>query len=296
MATEEQLSGWTGPSSATEQDKQDRTERMIRQAVDEHAAFDTVNLTIFAKGSYANNTNVRVESDVDVAVECCECIYWEEAEPGSYRDYIPYDGPWAPDKLRSELVSALKSKFPGQVDSRGKVAIEVHSSSARIDADVVPCFTYRRYFSSGNYWEGTKIFRTDGRSIVNYPKQQLKNGRAKNNRTNYAYKKTVRILKRVQYSMVDDGTFRELPSYFIECLVYNCPDDTFDHKSWTTIVRQALFHIWDSLKGDEPSESSSRWVEANECFYLFHNGQDWTRADGRDFAKAAWNYLQLGND
>ena len=31
--TEDQLAGWTGPSSATEQDKQDRTERMTREAI-----------------------------------------------------------------------------------------------------------------------------------------------------------------------------------------------------------------------------------------------------------------------
>jgi hypothetical protein len=269
---------------------------MIREAVDEHAALGGANLTIYPKGSYANNTNVRVESDVDVAVECRECIYWDETEQGSHSDYTPYDGPWTPTKLRSELVAALQSKFPGQVDSSGKIAIEVHSSTARIDADVVPCFTYRLYFPSGNFREGTKIFRSDRGSIVNYPKQQLEKGRSKNNRTNYAYKKTVRILKRAGNSMVHESVFRELPSYFIECLVYNCPDSVFNRNSWTAIVSQTLFHIWDGLEGGRPSESDDRWVEANECFYLFHDGQDWARADGRDFAKAARNYLELGND
>jgi hypothetical protein len=57
-ALEDKLSGWTGPSSPTEQDKQDRTERMIREAVKEHPAFDGVDIDIYAKGSCANNTNV----------------------------------------------------------------------------------------------------------------------------------------------------------------------------------------------------------------------------------------------
>ena len=57
VATEEQLKGWTGPSSDTEQDKQDRTERMIGEAIDDHAAFDDCSVRVFAKGSYANNTN-----------------------------------------------------------------------------------------------------------------------------------------------------------------------------------------------------------------------------------------------
>jgi hypothetical protein len=50
-----------------------------------------------------------------------------------------------------------------------------------------------------------------------------------------------------------------------------------------------LFHIWDNLQGDEPDEG--RWLEVNECFFLFHPGQKWTREDGREFAKAAWNYF-----
>jgi hypothetical protein len=68
---------------------------------------------------------------------------------------------------------------------------------------------------------GTKIFKTDGSSIVNYPSQQLENGIAKNKRTGYAYKKGARLLKRIENAMADDGTFRELPSFFIECLAYN---------------------------------------------------------------------------
>ena len=37
---EEKLAGWTGPSSDTEQEKQERTERMIREAVAGHAALN----------------------------------------------------------------------------------------------------------------------------------------------------------------------------------------------------------------------------------------------------------------
>jgi hypothetical protein len=79
---EQQLINWTAPSSATEQDKQDRTERMAREAIAAHASFNDCSLKVYAKGSYANNTNVRADSDVDIAVECMECVYWrEESRP-----------------------------------------------------------------------------------------------------------------------------------------------------------------------------------------------------------------------
>jgi hypothetical protein len=89
--------------------------------------------------------------------------------------------------------------------------------------------------------------------------------------------------------MAEDGAFRELPSFFMECLAYNCPNSVFANSTWTDCLRKMLFHIWDQLQGDEPT--SGRWVEVNDCLFLFHQGQKWTRNDGREFAKAAWNYF-----
>jgi hypothetical protein len=288
MSQEDKLTNWTGPSSDTEQEKQDRTERMIRQAIDSHSPFKNCSLKVYAKGSYANNTNVRSDSDVDIAVECSDAQYWEESEKGSHTAGKPYEGIWTPAKLRAELLSAMNAKFPGEVDASGSTAIQINSNSARVDADVVPCFSYRYYMKHGTR-DGTKIFKTDGSSIVNYPVQQLENGIAKNKRTGYAYKKGARLLKRIENAMAEDGAFRELPSFFMECLAYNCPDSAFVHPTWTECLRTMLFHIWNNLQGNEPT--SGRWLEVNECFFLFHSNQKWTRDDGREFAKAAWNYF-----
>ena len=108
-------------------------------------------------------------------------------------------------------------------------------------------------------------------------------------RAGYVYKKGARLLKRVENAMVADGVFRELPSFFMECLAYNCPDYVFSYSTWTERLRAMLFYIWDNLQGDEPV--AGRWLEVNECFFLFHSGQEWTRKDGCDFARAAWNYF-----
>lgn len=291
MSLEDTLSSWTGPSSATEQERQERTERMIRQAIEDHEPFANCVLSIYAKGSYANNTNVRADSDVDIAVECTEVEYWEELEPGVHTGGTPYEGIWTPEKLRTELGVALEVKFPGQVDASGSTAFQINSSSARVDADAVPCFSYCCYISPGRSRQGTRIFPKTGTSIVNYPVQQLENGKAKNTRTGYHFKKAVRILKRIENAMVADGTHCEMPSYFIECLAYNCPDALFSRATWTDIIRDMLGHIWDSLQGDEPSDENARWLEVNGCLYLFHSSQKWTRSDGRQFANAAWNYL-----
>jgi hypothetical protein len=291
MSLENKLSGWTGPSSATEQDKQERTERMIREAVKEHAAFNGCSLKVYAKGSYANNTNVRADSDVDIVVQCNDLTYWEEAASGLHPACTPYTGIWTPEKLRSEVTNALRAKFPTGVDTSGSTAIRINSNTSRVEADVVPAFDYRYYLAHGGYRSGSRVFKKDGTYLTNYPEQQLTNGRTKNNATGTRYKKAVRILKRVENAMADAGYHREVPSFFMECLVYNCPNEILSRSTWTDTMRGVLVHVWDQLQGAEPTESSQRWLEPNRCKYLFHAAQPWNRKDGRDFVKAAWNYL-----
>ncbi len=295
MGLEQKLAGWTGPSSDTEKEKQDRTERMIRDAIKAHGAFDGYSFEVYAKGSYANNTNVRSDSDVDIAVQCREVYYYDEEVAGTVPTGDGYSGVWTPEYLRGELEEALSKKFPGQVDSSGSTAFRIDSSSARVEADVVPCFNYRYYFANGNYNAGSRVFKKDGSTLANYSKQQLENGRAKNNRTGARYKKTVRILKRVENAMVASGDHREVPSYFMECLGYNVPDHILKQGTWTATVRDSIVHIWDELQGAEPIDADDRWLEPNDIKYLFHGAQPWTRADGRDFVQAVWTYLGLGS-
>lgn len=292
--SEETLAGWTGPSSSTEQEKQDRTERMIRDAVDAHPAFAHMTYQIYAKGSYANNTNVKADSDVDIVVECRDLYYWEDHEPskGGHPPSGSYEGPWTPEKLRRELEAALEAKFPKGITAGG-TAIRVHSTSSRVDADVVPCFQFKYYFSDGSFREGTKVFKKNGGSIKNYPKLQLKNGRAKNERTNHKYKKTVRILKRLENKMVSEGKTNEVPSYLMECLIYNCPNEAFEKPTWTAVLRYCLAHIFNQTLGAEPDTEADRWLEVNRAKFLFAPGQKWSRSSAHKFASDAWNYMEF---
>lgn len=295
MVTEEKLAGWTGPSSPTEQDRQERTERMIREAIDEHDGFDGYrsDFSIYAKGSYANNTNVKSDSDVDIVVECTDVCYWEEHDPakgGHPSGNNPYTGPWTPEKLRDEIAAALEKKFPGSV-TPGSTAFEVDASSARVNADVVPSFKYKLYFSDGTYRQGTKVFKKDGSSIVNYPKLQLERGKAKNTRTNGYYKKTVRILKRLENELVSKGLTDEVPSYLLECLIYNCPEEYFSRRTWRGTMQGCLADIYNHTMRAEPD--SDRWLEANGAKYLFHSSQKWTREQVHKFASDAWDYMEF---
>src|SRR4051812_42668330 len=93
------LSLWIKPSSEDEQLQQDRAERMVTDAVTQHPTLSSAELRVYPKGSYANNTNVRRDSDVDIVVQSCDCEYYDYMPgqvPSSPSSITPYQGEWTP--------------------------------------------------------------------------------------------------------------------------------------------------------------------------------------------------------
>jgi hypothetical protein len=269
---------------------------MIREAIDSHPGFDDYrrSFLIYTKGSYANNTNVKSDSDVDVVVECTDVEYWREYDPseGGHPEGAGYTGPWTPSKLRDEISAALKAKFPGSVTA-GSTAFEVDASSARVNADVVPSFTFKLYFPDGTFRQGTKVFKKDGTSIENYPKLQLKYGDAKDSRTNGDYKRAVRILKRLENVLVEKGLTEEVPSYVLECLIFNCPDSNFRQGTWRAVMRSCIADIYNYTRIGEPTNENDRWLEVNMGKFLFTPAQKWSREQIFEFASDAWDYMEF---
>jgi hypothetical protein len=162
-----------------------------------------------------------------------------------------------------------------------------------VDADVVPCFEHRRILGSAqSHWEetGTELHPDDGGVIVNWPQQNYDNGVAKNTATNRAFKAGVRILKRLRNEMAENGytAADPIPSYLIECLVWNVPNEGFAHSTYRGDVQYAVAHLWNQTRTEN---TCNKWTEINERKYLFHMSQPWTRAQVNAFLQAAWDYV-----
>jgi hypothetical protein len=288
------LSAWIQPSSESEQDRQDRAVRMIRSAIDEHPAFEGVDIAIYAKGSYANNTNVRLDSDVDIVVQCDEVFYYDCA-PGAHPAtslMTPYSGIWTPALWRGEVVAALNAYFgSSEIDASGRIAIAIKETiGSRPNVDVVPSFKYRKYWTLNpeEASEGSVVYATDSARIVNWPQQQLANGRQKNVRTGQRYKRFVRALKNAENVLRDARRISAKPSYLMECLVYNVADTTLQNGgTLVTDFQSSLFELWSGLE----SNDHVRWLEPNDLKYVFGDDQKWTAQDARAVVLATWNYL-----
>ena len=290
------FSEWTSRASDAEQDRYDWTRDQINQALRAHAPLKQWNFKVYPKGSYPNNTNVVRDSDVDVAVELENFFLYRfthDAKGLSLADvgFAPYSGPdYSLAAFKNDVENAMKAHF-GPAATRGDKSIHVRQDSNGLKADVVPCVTHREWFSARFHRQGIEL-RSDsdpGRRIINYPRQHLDEGTAKNDQTSRRYKRTVRILKRLENEMVKGGVISEVCSFLIESSVYNVPNNVFSSNTWTGRVKESLAHIYVGT-GSEDCLTSDDWLEANGVKYLFYNGQNWTPAEARSFALAAWQY------
>ena len=100
----------------------------------------------------------------------------------------------------------------------------------------------------------------------------------------------VRILKRLRYEMVANGreVAAPIPSYLLECLVWNVPNEGFGHDAYRDDVRYAIIHLWNATRSDD---TCKEWGEINDLKYLFRPGQFWTRDQVNGFFAAAWSYI-----
>jgi hypothetical protein len=176
---------------------------------------------------------------------------------------------------------------------RGDKCFNLRENSYRVDADVVAAWEYRRYDNpkSRDYFSGT-WFRTDsGNEIINWPWQHIANGVQKHDQTNHQFKKIVRVLKRLQFELIDQSVITEklIPSYAIECCVFNLANASLSSRlDRYNQIRATIANIYNATK-DEPE--CKDWVEVNHLKWLFRGGQGWTRQQVNKLMLDAWRHV-----
>lgn len=281
---------WGQAPSQSERERYENAERAVRKAIASSAALSGRAIRVFAQGSYANRTNVRQDSDVDICVLCRDVFYYDLPSSASREAYNIRPATYEYAQFKNEVGAALTAYFEHSTVTRGNKAFDVHANSYRVDADVVPAFEYRRYRTETHYHEGTKFLPDNGGQVVNWPTQNYDNGVSKNQRTAKRFKALVRIMKRLRNEMseVAIAAASPIPSFLNECLVWNVPGDAFGHASYLDDVRHVIAHLWDETRS---IDTCGEWGEINELKYLFRAGQNWTREQSNKFLQAAWDYI-----
>ena len=314
---EARFSYWQSPASKTEEAKIEAMARRIAAAL-RHSTFLTQRQwRVVKQGSYHNNTNVRVDSDMDLGVCLTDAFFMDGpqsdlptmSELG--RELVPFQF----DQYKAHMASCLQQEFGARAITIGKKAIHVHKNdNEKIHADVVPAFTFQLYGPrSGPFGlrgmpdNGIGLITADGRRITNFPDQHYANGCAKNDRTGRRYKRVVRILKRLRNHIAENpdapakvrADAKSTASFLIDCLVYNCPDSLFQNAEIYDDVAGVLRYLSavlnDSADGRTLLGMASWlfWREVNGIKPLFGVDQAWTVAGAARFIGYARAYMEV---
>lgn len=293
------LLNWCKPASKTEDEKINNSIKMIKDAISKSDELNELDIEVFVQGSYANNTNVRINSDVDVCIMLKSTFFPDYANGMTQEDYGFTDGTITFDDYKSRVLRALQSKFGFDDVKVGNKSFIIASNSYHVSADAVATLMLKDFNAinsrdSLKYIEGTRFFSKDGEKISNYPKEHIRNGIEKNNQTNRFYKRLVRIMKRIRNNMMTDDLINGdiITSFLVECLIWNTPNKIIlEYDSWNETIKQAIIYLYNAIKENKHKE----WGEVSERLYLFR-GRKWTDSDVKDFMVKMWNYLEYDNE
>jgi hypothetical protein len=290
--SEDELVNFTKPPSDTEEAKLENAERMVKEALREDKTLQEMDTTVFGQGSYANDTNVRLNSDIDINVRYNSVFYFDLPQ-GKVRSDFGLNSPstYTFSEYKKAVGNALVKKFGRSAVTPYDKCITISASPSRVETDVVPTWLYRRYSEDGSSVEGVKFIADSGSVIKNFPLQHIENGKEKNALTQKRFKRLTRIFRRIRYHMIDNHVpvNDHITSFLVECLVWNVPNRIFnDYHNWTNRLRNSL--VWLYGNTDEDSKCKE-WGEVSEYLYLFRPSRKWSREDVNNYIVQMWGYV-----
>lgn len=251
--------------------------------------------TVFLQGSYGNDTNIYSESDVDIVILLTSCFYHDlESLPpdqtAAFKSVYP-DATYNLFDFKQEVMVQLNRVY-GDRAKPGSKAIKIVGEGGRRNADVLIAAEFRRYHkftstSDERHETGICFFNSENARIANYPKQHSENCTAKHQATNGMFKPMVRIFKNMRTRLVETGVIQagEAPSYYLEGLLFNVPNECFGGSYSDAFVKCINWLL---------AADRSSFVCANRQYYLLRENSPvtWRESQCTSFLSACcqqWN-------
>lgn len=243
---ETQLDTWSHQGSMTQSSS---TYQTIRNALTASTAmYAGKDFKVFLQGSYGNDTNIYAESDVDTVIRLDLIFNYDISglppeQSAAFREVFNGTASYTFAEFNQGVATRLSTAFGTNDVTFGTKAYKIKANGSRRNADVVACYQHRRYIrfissSDNDYVPGIVFPTTPTGRIINYPAAHSENCTAKHQQTNGWYKPVVRIFKNMRSRLVDNGIIDSkcAPSYYIEGLIYNVPNEKFGSNYTNTVV------------------------------------------------------------
>ena len=255
---ESQLETWSHQGSITQSSSTYNTIKIVLEA--STTPYAGKNFKVFLQGSYGNDTNIYAESDVDIVIRLDDSFHRDleslsDDEKSAYKQAVR-DAIYTHADFKRDVLSVLEKQY-GSAVKAGDKAIAINASSSRRKSDIIVATQFRRYLkfrsaSDSEYVEGICFFNAAGERITNYPKQHSENMTAKHQAASKRLKPIVRVFKNMRSRMIEDGLIKTgiAPSYYIEGLLYNVPNEKFTNSYQDCVVNILNWYRREASKAD----------------------------------------------
>lgn len=281
-----QLERWSHQGAVTNAQK---THESIRHALESSSALEGVSYKVFLQGSYKNDTNIRGDSDVD-AVVLLKDVFYHNLPPYDVRRQLFQPSTYSWHHFRNDVLKALRGYYGSLKVEEGSKAFKVQTPYLRADVVVSARYLYYDLSSSNpnDYEPGITFWTSEGRQVINFPEQHYQNGVEKNRRTEGNYKKVVRIFKNARSYLADSGMLARgvAPSYFLECLLYNVPDDIYKG-TFSEVFPNIVRYLYSALNDNQRIRA---FVCQNGLVALFGDTpEQWNVNSAMKLVESLWN-------
>jgi hypothetical protein len=210
--------------------------------------------------------------------------------------------------FRTDVLNSLSEEFPEYVTDHPKaicVASDPYEATPRLDADVLVCCPIVFFASELEHHYGDRTIgealadqgarqgicfwpKDDGPMIVSFPRLHIRAMRHKNNGANGNFKPVIRAVKRLRNEiLLSSPEYQQSwKSYWLECLLYNVPDEHFRASKYNATVA-ALEYCQDALIGN----SAPLFRHPNGQMPLFHK-QFWNVSDAASCVSKIYDALR----
>ncbi len=248
----------------------------IRDALDDYTGWaQGIVFDRFLQGSYNNATNLQRDSDVDLVVQLRvrvrpRMVALSGSQLEQDQSHIVAYKKW--QSFRDQTLNALRVTYGTEAVTSGHKSLKIARGIIPASADVVVTLQYEdglAFFLSGEH-----------RWVVSYPQLHCERGVSKEESTNKRYKRVIRMFKSARNYLIENNMIEEdtAPSYFIECLLYNVPDELFRPK-----LAQSYKGIMDYL----PTTNFEQFQCQNGKRELFGSSADlWSVKKARKYIRA----------
>lgn len=265
------LAQWSHPRSAK---ASKQAHLAIREALAAYQWPSQTRYDVFLQGSYKNDTNLRRDSDVDVVVRLAYTLKPSVAaltgsDLASDASHKAAHKQW--QTFRRHALKAMRVRFGDDVMS-GRKTLKLKRAKLQADADLVVTL---------NYEGGVGLYLPDERRwVVSSPQQHYQRGLKKERATNKRFKRTVRMFKAARNELVTKGVLakEDAPSYFVECLLYNVPNELFAPKLGSTYT--------DTLTWLETAKLREFQSQSGQIRLFGPGREQWTGEEARVFVRA----------